>query len=280
MSTSLQNKRSQSKKYALCIGMQAVNHGHYLKLKKYGSACYNATYISVVLEQQGFAVKKWQNEEAQSKKFIRQIQSWGRTMHKGDLLVLSFSGHGAKIMSNDNEIDDWEKEDEGWCMYDRVLFFFELWELARAFRPGVKIIVLSDACYSGPLGFDTKAMRFRPGRRFSFFNIQKDVYNPILNAALRPLYHTIPPAVLVLSASAENGKAFERPGKRHSEFTIALKKAFKSKNTRDYYSFFESIMETILKRNQTVTNPGEKQHPRWFYCQGHLNTYLPKKSVF
>jgi hypothetical protein len=65
----------------------------------------------------------------------------------GDLLFVTFSGHGGQLP--DWEFEEEDDLDETWLLYDRQLVDDELYALWRAFQPGVRILVLSDSCHSG-----------------------------------------------------------------------------------------------------------------------------------
>ena len=65
----------------------------------------------------------------------------------GDLLFLSYSGHGAQVP--DGNSDEPDKQDETWVLYDRMMVDDELYNLLARFKSGVRIFVLSDSCHSG-----------------------------------------------------------------------------------------------------------------------------------
>lgn len=65
----------------------------------------------------------------------------------GDLLLLTFSGHGGQL---DNLTgDEPDGIDETWVLYDRQLLDNELYTMWSKFASGVRILVLSDSCHSG-----------------------------------------------------------------------------------------------------------------------------------
>ena len=71
----------------------------------------------------------------------------GRQARRGDLFVLCYSGHGGQVRDPSGEEADWE--DETWVLWDRQLLDDELYALWSGFKPGVRILVLSDSCHSG-----------------------------------------------------------------------------------------------------------------------------------
>lgn len=65
----------------------------------------------------------------------------------GDIFLLTYSGHGGHVPDrNDDEPDH---EDETWCLYDSELIDDELYTALKAFKAGVRVVVVSDSCHSG-----------------------------------------------------------------------------------------------------------------------------------
>lgn len=70
------------------------------------------------------------------------------TLQKGDNLLVTFSGHGGQIK---DEPGDPEPSDESWSLYDGELVDDKLAGYWRLFEPGVRIVVVSESCFSGGL---------------------------------------------------------------------------------------------------------------------------------
>ncbi|MFN0140048.1 MAG: caspase family protein [Pyrinomonadaceae bacterium] len=68
-----------------------------------------------------------------------------KPLQVGDLLVVTFSGHGSETKDEDG-ID---LRDQTWCLWDRQLFDDELAQLWALFNKGVRILFISDSCHSG-----------------------------------------------------------------------------------------------------------------------------------
>jgi metacaspase-1 len=71
-----------------------------------------------------------------------------RTLAAGDILFISFSGHGARVrdLDWDDEPDGW---DEAWCLHDGILLDDKLAGFWRLFEPGVRILVVAENCFGG-----------------------------------------------------------------------------------------------------------------------------------
>lgn len=72
------------------------------------------------------------------------------TMSRGDTLLVSFSGHGGQEI--DRDADERHGSDESWCLYDGSLLDDKLAGYWRLFDPGIRIVVVSESCYSGGMG--------------------------------------------------------------------------------------------------------------------------------
>ena len=70
-----------------------------------------------------------------------------QALREGDLLFVSFSGHGGKVRDQDG--DDGDQYDESWCLHDGGLLDDKLSGYWRLFDAGVRIVVVSESCFSG-----------------------------------------------------------------------------------------------------------------------------------
>lgn len=94
---------------------------------------------------------------------IRAFRDAASELAPGDLLVVSFSGHGATF-ADDLPADSPrrargainvrpgdEAVDQSWCLHDGVLIDDDLHVLLAGFHAGVRVYVLSDSCFSGTI---------------------------------------------------------------------------------------------------------------------------------
>lgn len=75
------------------------------------------------------------------------LHNASQLLERGDLLLVTFSGHGGQVEDEDG--DDESTFDEAWSLLDGELLDDELFVGWRRFRPGVRIVVVSESCYSG-----------------------------------------------------------------------------------------------------------------------------------
>jgi hypothetical protein len=75
------------------------------------------------------------------------LRSAAAELTAGDILLLTYSGHGGQIPDvNGDESDD---ADETWVLYDRQVLDDELYVAYSAFPADTRIAVFSDSCHSG-----------------------------------------------------------------------------------------------------------------------------------
>ena len=75
---------------------------------------------------------------------------------------MTYSGHGGQVPDGDDEEAD--SSDETWVAFDRQIVDDELYELWGKFKPGVRIVVLSDSCHSGSVNRGDHRRRSGPRR--------------------------------------------------------------------------------------------------------------------
>lgn len=68
-------------------------------------------------------------------------------LEAGDNLLVTFSGHGGHV----EDVGDKESHDESWCLFDGELSDDKLAGYWRVFDAGVRIVVVSESCFSGGL---------------------------------------------------------------------------------------------------------------------------------
>lgn len=95
----------------------------------------------------GFRSKQLLDSAATSTAVKSAIETAAQTLLPGDLLVITYSGHGSQIPDTMGEESD--QLDETWVLWDRQLLDDELYDLWCRFQAGVRILLISDSCHSG-----------------------------------------------------------------------------------------------------------------------------------
>ena len=143
---------------SLHIGLNRVDPVHYAGWKGELVACENdARDMETIARSQGLVAQSLLTKAATSTALLGLIEKAARELVEDDFFSLTYSGHGGQI--NDVNNDEPDGLDETWALYDRELVDDELYAMWSRFRPGVRVVVLSDTCHSGTL---TKAMFLNP----------------------------------------------------------------------------------------------------------------------
>jgi hypothetical protein len=143
-----------AKGISIHIGLNSVDPAHYNGWDGQLQACeFDAKDMEKIAKAKGFGSTIMLSKEATAEAVSGAIQEASGELAKGDLLFLTYSGHGGQVPdTNSDETGD--STDETWVLYDRQLVDDELYALWAKFEPGVRIFVLSDSCHSGSVTRD------------------------------------------------------------------------------------------------------------------------------
>jgi hypothetical protein len=89
-----------------------------------------------------------------------EIRAVAATLQPGDIFFVSYAGHGSQVV--DVAGDENDRLDETWVLWDRQLLDDELYGLWAEFKPGVRIVMLSDSCHSGTMARDVSSTALDP----------------------------------------------------------------------------------------------------------------------
>jgi hypothetical protein len=135
------------KGYSLHIGLNRIDPAHYGSNGQLQGCENDARDMREIAVNTGFKTNMLLTAEATVSNVSNRILEAAHLLDGGDIFFLSYSGHGGQV--NDTNGDETDSQDETWCLYDRQLVDDELFSLWANFKPGVRIIVLSDSCHSG-----------------------------------------------------------------------------------------------------------------------------------
>jgi hypothetical protein len=148
--------------HALAIGLNKVNPAYYGGWEGELSGCEpDANDMRTIAQSQGLKVKTLLTPQATRDNVLEQLNDFANLLTSGDLLVVSYSGHGGQVP--DLNGDEADGLDETWCLYDGQLIDDELYGAWMKFREGVHILVFSDSCHSGTVLRMTKRDMENPG---------------------------------------------------------------------------------------------------------------------
>ncbi len=135
------------------IGLNVVDPAAYGGWNGQLAGCINdAGAMQAVAESRGFSSTVLLDGQATALGVTRAIAQAAQQLGTGDLLLLTYSGHGGQVP--DVNSDEEDARDETWVLYDRMLVDDELYQLWSQFQPGVRILMLSDSCHSGTVAQD------------------------------------------------------------------------------------------------------------------------------
>lgn len=131
------------------LGLNQVDPSHYDGWDGTLTACeFDANDMQAIATGRGFEPTVLLTQQATSAAVVQAIERAAEELGAGDILFLSYSGHGGQVPEGDDG-EEADRSDETWVLYDRQLVDDELFGLWQKFQPGVRIVVLSDSCHSG-----------------------------------------------------------------------------------------------------------------------------------
>jgi len=110
--------------------------------------------MAKIAADQGFAVAVLKTQDATREIVKGKLSELASNLVPGDLLVVSYSGHGGLMPDHNGDekmMDPEDTSDETWCLFDGEILDDEIYEEWMKFQEGVRILVFSDSCYSGTI---------------------------------------------------------------------------------------------------------------------------------
>jgi metacaspase-1 len=138
------------KGFSIHLGLNAVDPKGYGGWDGQLRACEaDAQDMAKIAKDRGYAgTTLLLTKNATAVAFAKAMADAAKKLVAGDILFLSYSGHGGQVPDRDGD-DEADGLDETWCLFDRQLLDDELYGLFGKFAKGVRIVLLSDSCHSG-----------------------------------------------------------------------------------------------------------------------------------
>ncbi len=271
--------------YSLHIGVNTTDPRHYGdELSPLKAAVNDARFWASFATQQGYQASSLHDQDATSTEVLAALNRYSGVMKPGDILLLTYAGHGGQITNEKPAAQDPEGYDQTWCLYDRQLLDDELYEAFMAFAGGTRILVVSDSCHSGTVtkelaidlteAFSTgmadaamhRGMRSRqlPRSVEQFvMMLQSHIYQPLLDKfRFQPDNWEVKASVKLLAACQDEQQTLD--GKEHGIFTKALKELLS--DPANHKMNAEELLQAV----------GEKYyypHPNFFQYGGIISTF-------
>ena len=190
--------RGPSKGYSIHIGLNGVDPDQYNGWPGTLAGCINdAKAMQKIASSSslGYDTTMLTDEDATAQAVLDAVTNSGDTCVTGDILLLTYSGHGGQV--DDVSGDEPDSQDETWVLWDRMLLDDELYAALGQFAAGVRIFVLSDSCHSGTVLRDvyTQIPQFQPLAR---------EYNLRPKRGTRELPQTLPAALRRIPADVQD----------------------------------------------------------------------------
>ena len=243
------------KGFSLHIGLNFVDPKHYQGWDGELAACEaDAEDMAAVCKANGFEPQSLITKKATRKAVKDALTKLSKTLVAGDILMLSYSGHGGQLPDkNGDEKDDM---DETWCLWDGELSDDELYMLYGKFQEGVRILIFSYSCHSGTvsrdliqqavvLAADTRVYRAMPEAvALRTYRANKPFYDEIAAETAKEKDKPIGASVLLISGCQDN--QLSQDGVFNGLFTGQMLKTWREGAFKgDYKKFHKTILRTM-----------------------------------
>lgn len=243
--------------------------------------------IITLLDAANFSPIAVTNETATREDVGRWLKALADVAKSGDEVIVYFSGHGATLPDLNNDELGFLR-DGAWCLYDGMFVDDELSEALTKFNDGVRVVVISDSCFTGTIvvnellraarenkspRIDERGSKLAPvdiGERV--YEAQKDFYDPILTRSpVDP--NRANASLLVLSACAKGELA--RVDENKSVFTQAIIDVW---NGGSFKGTYQQLFEEVNKRVKAATD--KQQNPEKQPAGKMTNPSLENRPAF
>lgn len=105
-------------------------------------------WMKILKTQYGFqSVTELFNQQATIENVKKELVNIISLSNPGDVMVFTYSGHGTSI--KDVHGDESDGKDEAICLHNGLLIDDEIRNMMTSVKKGVKLIIVSDSCFSG-----------------------------------------------------------------------------------------------------------------------------------
>jgi hypothetical protein len=250
----------------LVVGLNHVDPNGYAGWEGRLRGCLNdAASMYQILQKQGFsAIDLLLDEHARSDKILASIDRASQLCQPGDLFVFTYSGHGGQLP------DPWGERPvvSTLCAFDRQVISHELFLLWSQFKPGCRILMVSDSCHSGTVSRNAP----NPDR------LPKSIPDPVQVAAVAQRKYTysnllrglprLPLSCPVLLLSGCQDEQTSLDGVTNGLFTEKLLWAWNGGEFPGNYAGFHQLILTQMPSSQTPN----------YFLQGPLDDVFPAVS--
>jgi len=144
------DSKMNNKAVSLHIGVNQVNPDAYpgVKVPNLVGCVHDAKQWKSYAQEIGYTDPKILLDNDATRDNVKTIlKEYASKLNKGDICLLTYSGHGSQIPTDD--IDETDNYDETWLLHDGLLLDDEVDVAASKFKPGVRFVIIADSCHSG-----------------------------------------------------------------------------------------------------------------------------------
>jgi hypothetical protein len=254
------------------LGLNAVDDHVYRGWSGPLRGCENdARAMQAIADARGFTSRLLLGADATCPNLFATMDRAAADLAAGDLLLLTYSGHGASLP--DRSGDEPDQRDEAWCLHDGLLLDDEIHHRLCTFAAGVRVLVVSDSCFSGSVIRDEQTTsttapvrrpaalrngsaatpdRRAPGARVrAVLRANADEY-AARKAAVAATQALEPAAGIILLAACEDRQT-AHDGELHGLFTAALLATWNGGAFAGGHDAFLAAIGTRVEAAQTPT---------------------------
>ncbi|CAA6807836.1 MAG: Metacaspase [uncultured Sulfurovum sp.] len=256
-----------AKGISIHIGLEYIDPEHYGSdgaLRTCGKDCLD---MKALAESQNYEESiVLLNEEGTREAVTTAITNAAETLAAGDILFISYSGHGTAIP--DETGDEEDGKDETWCLFDGLLLDDELHALWTRFAEGVRIMVVSDSCHSGTVtkvgpGQDPKEMllskHFPDEEAERIYIEHKSMYLKIKQEASEFLDKEVKASVKLIAGCQDVESSYVLPHDENSLLTKELNRIWDAGQfvgtTDEFFNQIKESVEVIAHENRIYQMP-------------------------
>lgn len=267
-----------AKGISIHLGLNHVDPKHYQGWNGALNACVaDANDMCALAKKKGFTANTLLlNEQAAAASLAAALQDAAKRLSKGDILLLTYSGHGGQVRDANGDEKDNDRMDETWVLFDREFVDDELYNLWSKFKAGVRILVLSDSCHSGTVTRDIPVFagdgpkpRAMPREiAVKTENANRALYRAIQEENRGAEKAKIAASILLLSGCMDNQTSMD--GDHNGAFTGTLKKVWNGGRFAGNYRNFRDKIVALMPSSQTPN----------YYSIGAPNPLFEKQTPF
>ena len=248
-----------AKGISLHIGLNHVDPNHYQGWDGALNACVaDARDMRALAKKRGFAGNTLLLDgQATAAAVSTALQDAAKKLAKGDILFVTYSGHGGQVRDTNGDEKDNDRMDETWVLFDRQLVDDEVYVLWGKFKAGVRILVLSDSCHSGTVVKDIpsflgggprpRAMPRSVGIKVE--NANRALYRAIQKNTRGSEKTKVNASVLLISGCMDNQTSMD--GDHNGAFTGTLKKVWSGGKFNGNYRKLRDKIVSLMPSTQT-----------------------------